>query len=87
VPSDILTITCAIQRQEPCVRKQIEEIFKIVWKPGIFAYCYISGIQYVLPEEEKDLPDKYQHLKGLVEPVRIRYVDDEKGKNTEGLIK
>ena len=38
--------------------------------PGIFAYCYLTGLQYVCKPDETQPPD---HLRALAEPVIVQY--------------
>lgn len=46
------------------------EAFNITWHPGVIGYAYITGIQYVVKENEEGLPEEYAYLEGYVEPVR-----------------
>lgn len=51
--------------------RRIEEKYGIAYRPGVFMYTYLTGIQYVLKPGEEDLPPG---LDGLgIEAVRVEY--------------
>lgn len=49
----------------------VVDSFGITYKPGIFGYAYLTGIQYITKPGEEGLPQEYSHLEGSVEPVRV----------------
>ncbi|HEC65135.1 hypothetical protein LCGC14_2247890 [marine sediment metagenome] len=49
-------------------------VYGITWHPGVIGYSYITGLQYVVEEEEEDLPEDLAHIKYL-EPIKMEYDD------------
>lgn len=60
-----------MQETTPLLYSFTVKDFDIVYLPGIFAYTYLTGVQYVTRDGEESLPEKYAHLEGLVEPVKV----------------
>lgn len=60
-----------LEKTDPKDYRRVIDLFGVTYKPGIFGYTYLTGIQYVTRPGEEGLPPEYQHLEGLVEPVRV----------------
>lgn len=74
VKPDVISLRIALEHLKEaklgCYNNLLDE-YEIDFHPGIFGYTYLTGVQYVLWEDENGLPEVYQHLKDLVEPVRV----------------
>lgn len=51
---------------------RLEEKYGIEYHPGVFGFSYVTGLQYVLRDEETELPDDLRGIEGI-EAVRVEY--------------
>jgi hypothetical protein len=51
--------------------KEIIYRYQITFHPGVFGYCYITGLQYIAKDNEEGLPEDLVAFEGYIEPVRL----------------
>jgi hypothetical protein len=55
--------------------KRLEEKYGIEYHPGFIGYTFLTGMQWIAPDEATDLP---KELRGYgIEPVRVVYEENE----------
>jgi hypothetical protein len=77
-----LKIAMAIQ-QDPRVRRELEEKYKIQWQGGVFMYSPLGKVRYILKKGETELPEHLRPYAHLIEAVRVIRVNDD-GEELEG---
>lgn len=77
VPDGMLIVASAISRTNKDDFQEIVGAFDPEFCPGVIGYSPFGGFQYVLKPGETDLPQELSHLSGYVEPVIVKYAEDE----------
>ena len=57
--------------------ERLVEVYALTWTSGVIGYSYITSIQYIAYDDEKELPEDLQHLADYIEPVKIIYEEIE----------
>jgi hypothetical protein len=57
---------------DPVTWEKFVEVYGLTWSPGVIGYSYITSIQYVAYDDEKELPEDLQNIEGI-EIIRIEY--------------
>lgn len=76
VPSGVLAITCAIQR-DPKVRAELESKYSLTWQGGVILSSPLGKFRYILKDDETELPEHLQPYAHLIQAVRVVRVDDD----------
>jgi len=78
LPNDMLRLVLfleTLKEKDFDIWQELVEGYELTWSPGVIGYSYITSIQYIAYDDEKELPEDLQNIEG-VEIVRIEYVDE-----------
>lgn len=82
VPAAMLDITYALSKLEGRKLAELEKELGLAYCMGIFGYSPFGGFQFVLGEDENDIPEGFEDVRtlaslGYVDPVRVKYFTDD----------
>lgn len=75
VPEQMINLVMAFEDVEPDISRELIKKYGIEFQPGIIGWSYLTGLQYVLPKGENELPAELAHIEHL-EPVYVEYEQD-----------
>lgn len=84
VPERMLDITEAFSKLDSQQARQLEKELGLQFCMGIFGFSPFGGFELVLKDNEEEIPEEFAHLEGLVEPVHVRYIDEEEDEDDTG---
>lgn len=82
IPTDMLTVRIALElceTEHPEKYAELVQKYSVSYQPGIFAFTYLTGIQYVCKDGEENLPNHLSHFEGTIEPVIVVHLEESNG--------